>query len=222
MKPLTEFLPQPLPADPLPLAARWLQDAWAAMTQPNPNAMVLATVDARGQPSARVVLCKEIDTAQGQLVFFTNYESRKGQDLAQNARAAVVMHWDALHRQMRIEGVVSRAAVAESDAYFATRPWQRQVGAWASAQSRPLTARSELEAAVARTAQRFGAPLPGPEDDAATLTSPIPRPTHWGGYRLSIEAIEFWTEGASRLHDRARWTRSLPAAGPWSVTRLQP
>lgn len=236
MKPLTDFLPDTLPLDPLPLADRWLQDAWQAGTQPNPNAMVLATVDAAGRPSARVVLCKEINAAAGYVAFFSNYDSHKGLELATNGHAAIVMHWDALHRQLRIEGQVRLAPAADSDAYFASRPWQRRVGAWASAQSRPLRQRSDLESAVVQAAKRFGVPVPGPEDDA-TVTASIPRPPFWGGYYLWVEALELWTEGGSRLHDRARWTRRIefaaqdlpgqisvaaPRFGAWSVTRLQP
>lgn len=245
MQPLAEFLPVTLPDDPLPLAARWLEQAYAAGTQPNPNALVLATVDASGAPSARVVLCKEIQPQAGYLAFFSNYESRKGQELAANGRAAGVMHWDVLHRQLRVEGQVRLAPAAESDVYFASRPWQRRVGAWASAQSRPLAARSDLEQSVVKTAARFGVPVPGPEDTApeksavvaALLTTAIPRPPFWGGYHLWIEALELWTEGGARLHDRARWQRRVdfdggdlpgrvvsrpPAVTRWTVTRLQP
>jgi pyridoxamine 5'-phosphate oxidase len=236
MQPLSDFLPDVLPADPLLLTARWLQDAYDARSQPNPNAMVLATVDAGGRPSARVVLCKEIDVGQGYLSFFTNYESRKGQDLAQDGRAAVVMHWDALHRQLRFEGQVRPAPTAESDAYFASRPWQRRVGAWASQQSRPLAQRADLVRSIEQTAARFGVPVPGPEEDDS-VTQTIPRPPYWGGYHLWIEAVELWTEGGSRLHDRARWQRELqfaagdhpgqvvgkpPRLGAWQATRLQP
>lgn len=236
MKPLTDFLPDTLPTNPLPLANRWLEEAWQAGTQPNPNAMVLATVDDTGRPSARVVLCKEINSTGGYVAFFTNYDSRKGLELAANGRAAIVMHWDALHRQLRIEGQARLAPTAESDAYFASRPWQRRVGAWASAQSRPLRLRSDLETAVVQSAKRFGVPVPGPEDSVPVTTS-IPRPPFWGGYYLWIEALELWTEGGSRLHDRARWTRSIefapgdlpgqvsrqaPRLGAWAATRLQP
>jgi pyridoxamine 5'-phosphate oxidase len=147
---------------------------------------------------------------------------------------AIVMHWDHLYRQVRIEGQVVRAPAAESDAYFRTRPWQRRVGAWASAQSQPVDSRADLERAVVETAQRFGVPVPGPEDAAAPAGTGdgIPRPPHWGGYHVYADAVELWIEGESRIHDRARWTRSLTpsvdrhapptALGPWSVTRLQP
>jgi len=226
-----QLLPDPLPLEPLALAAEWLALATRRGDQPNPNAMTLATVGADGQPSARIVLCKDIRPVPGLLTFHTNYDSRKGEELANQPRAAVVFHWDHQHRQVRIEGRVVRAPAADSDAYFATRPWQRRIGAWASEQSRPVGSRAELEAAIRTVAARFGAPVPGPEDDpeqdriAASLQ--IPRPPNWGGYQLWASAVELWVEGESRIHDRVRWTRALAAGdpftpGPWSAQRLQP
>ena len=222
-----ETLPEPLPENPLVVAAAWLDQARLDAAQPNPNAMVLATVDAAGQPSARVVLCKDIVAAEGTIVFYTNYLSRKGRELELNPRAAIVFHWDHSHRQVRAEGVVERLGDAESDAYFRTRPWQSRLGAWASAQSRPVDSRASLVAAVTAAAQRFGIPYGGPGTaEPATITSEVPRPPHWGGYRLRVAAIELWVEGEYRIHDRARWTRPLAAgasgAGAWTVTRLQP
>ena len=224
----TETLPEPLPANPLETAAQWLEQARLDAAQPNPDAMVLATVDSRGHPSARVVLCKGIAAHPGFIQFVTNYQSRKGGDIDANPRAAIVFHWDHRHRQIRAEGLVERMSDAESDAYFRSRPWQSRIGAWASAQSRPVSSRSELAAAVAATARRFGIPYGGPgtpEPDHVTVD--VPRPAHWGGYRLYADAVELWVEGEFRIHDRARWTRSLTdAAGAakaaWSVTRLQP
>jgi pyridoxamine 5'-phosphate oxidase len=224
-----ECLPDPLPSDPLWLVADWLSQATRANVQPNPNAMVLATVDSEGAPSARVVLCKEIRPDAGYLTFFTNYLSRKGSELAANARAAVVMYWDVLHRQVRLEGRVTTTTAAESDAYFAARAWQSRIGAWASEQSAPIASRAELVQAVYAAAQRFAAPTPTSSDDTAPDPGVvIPRPPHWGGYHLWVEAAELWVEGAARLHDRARWTRTLTPAdggfkgGRWSATRLQP
>ncbi|MCU0760450.1 MAG: pyridoxamine 5'-phosphate oxidase [Steroidobacteraceae bacterium] len=227
-----QFLDEPLPAEPLALAADWLEEARRLKQQPNPDAMTVATVDADGRPSARIVLCKEIVARPGYLAFYTNYESRKGRELAGQPRAAVVLHWDHLHRQVRIEGRVVRAPAAESDAYFASRPWQRRIGAWASAQSRPVGSRGELEAAVVEVAQRFGTPVPGPEHASIDPGLVIPRPPHWGGYHVWADSVELWVEGESRIHDRARWTRTLAAGrgdgtsafvpGPWAVTRLQP
>ncbi len=224
----TETLPDPLPANPLDLAAQWLAEAKRHAAQPNPDAMVLATVDDRGHPSARVVLCKEIAAQQGYLLFYTNYASRKGSELKANPRAAIVFHWDHLHRQVRAEGQVQPLSDLENDAYHRTRPWQKQVGVWASRQSQPVESRQALAAAVAREAQRFGIPYDGPgsaEPDEISVT--VPRPPHWGGYRLYVDAVELWVEGEYRIHDRARWTRSLHGAAgtgatAWSATRLQP
>jgi pyridoxamine 5'-phosphate oxidase len=222
-----DLLPDPLPGEPFSLAHRWLQEAWAARQQPNPNAMVLATADAEGRPSARVVLCKDMVADPGFITFFTNYESRKGRELAANARAAVVMHWDHVHRQVRIEGAIVRAPDADSDAYFKSRAWQRRIGAWASQQSAPLAERTDLFRAIRATAARFGTPEPGPEYDA-TRDYDVPRPPFWGGYRLWADAVELWVEGESRYHERARWTRNLNPRGDgfdctaWRATRLQP
>ena len=225
----TETLPEPLPANPLEVAAQWLAQARLDASQPNPNAMVLATVDARGHPSARVVLCKEIDVQPGFILFYTNYQSRKGRELAHNPRAALVFHWDHRHRQVRAEGVVEPLSAAENDAYFQSRAWQSRIGAWASEQSEPVDSRQTLAMAVAATAQRFGIAYDGPgSPEPASVTVDVPRPPHWGGFRLVADAVELWVEGEFRIHDRARWTRTLPTpAGsdthaPWSVTRLQP
>jgi pyridoxamine 5'-phosphate oxidase len=224
----TETLPDPLPANPLKLVAEWLAQAKIDAAQPNPNAMVLATVDQRGQPSARVVLCKEIDAEAGYIVFYTNYQSRKGRDLETNPRAAVVFHWDHRHRQVRAEGRVEPLADAENDAYFRTRAWQSRIGAWASRQSEPVQSRAVLGSAVGAAAHRFGIPYDGPgSQEPADVPVEVPRPPYWGGYRLNVDAVELWVEGEFRIHDRARWTRtagSTPgaAAKTWAVTRLQP
>src|SRR6202041_1738694 len=154
----TETLPDPLPANPLELAAQWLSQAQRDAAQPNPNSMVLATVDSRGYPSARVVLCKEIAAQQGFILFYTNYRSRKGSELATNPRAAVVFHWDHLHRQVRAEGEGAVLSAAENDPYFRPRGWEKQLGAWASQQSQPVESRKALGAAVAQEARRFGIP----------------------------------------------------------------
>jgi pyridoxamine 5'-phosphate oxidase len=224
----TETLPHPLPANPLEMAAQWLKQAQADASQPNPNAMVLATVDGSGHPSARVVLCKDIDASRGCIVFYTNYLSRKGAELSGNPRAAAVFHWDHRHRQVRSEGRVEPMTAAENDAYFHSRPWQSQVGAWASQQSQPVQSRAAMAAAVAREAKRFGIPYDGPgSPEPEGISVDVPRPPHWGGYRLYADAVELWVEGEFRIHDRARWTRRLPASltdpsENWQVTRLQP
>jgi len=152
-----EVLPDLLPPDPLAIVSQWLQDAWAARSQPNANSMVLATSTRDGRPSARVVLCKDIVSPPGYVVFYSNYFSAKGRQLQANPRAAAVMPWDALHRQVRIEGPVTQAAASESDHYFAARAWQSRVGAWASAQSEPLASRAQLLDADAQSLGRPGA-----------------------------------------------------------------
>jgi pyridoxamine 5'-phosphate oxidase len=229
MKHYSELLPDPLPSEPLVVLNQWMAQSWQQRLQPNPNAMVLATTDPDGHPSARVVLCKEIVAQPGYLVFFTNYLSRKGRQLARNPRAAAVIHWDALHRQVRVEGPVVQAPAAASDAYFASRPWQSRVGAWASEQSAPIASREAMRKAVASTAERFGVPDPTRAAAEGSTEIQIPRPPHWGGYHLWADSVELWVEGEARIHDRARWTRELTpqadgffSAGPWSATRLQP
>jgi pyridoxamine 5'-phosphate oxidase len=229
MKHFAELLPDPLPTEPLVVLNQWMAQSWQQRLQPNPNAMVLATTDPDGHPSARVVLCKEIVAQPGYLVFFTNYLSRKGRQLARNPRAAAVIHWDALHRQVRVEGPVVQAPAAASDAYFASRPWQSRVGAWASEQSAPIASREAMRKAVTSTAERFGVPDPTRAAAEGSTEIQIPRPPHWGGYHLWADSVELWVEGEARIHDRARWTRELTpqadgffSAGPWSATRLQP
>jgi pyridoxamine 5'-phosphate oxidase len=224
-----ELLPDPLPAEPLELGLAWLEEATRRAEQPNPNSMVVATADATGMPSARVVLCKELRPVPGYVTFYTNYESHKGHDLDVNPRAAVVMHWDHRHRQLRIEGPVVRTSAEESDAYYRTRAWQSRIGAWASRQSEPIASRAEMYKQIAKTALRLAVPAP---DDDARAPDPgvrIPRPPYWGGYHVWAEAVELWCEGSARIHERARWTRRLEPRpnggfdpGPWSVTRLQP
>ncbi|HKQ15744.1 MAG TPA: pyridoxamine 5'-phosphate oxidase [Steroidobacteraceae bacterium] len=216
------MLPDPLPVDPMPLFEAWFRDAAARRAQPNPDSMIVATAATSGEPSARVVLCKRIDVAGGYIVFFTNYQSRKGRELAARPRAAAVFHWDALHRQVRIEGPVVRSPESESDQYFASRALDSRVAAWASAQSEPLASRELLLQRVREFGARFGV-APGATNGA------VPRPPHWGGTRLWVDTIELWSEGAYRVHDRAVWTRSLQrgddysfVGGPWRSTRLNP
>jgi pyridoxamine 5'-phosphate oxidase len=198
------------------VASEWLAEAWRRRLQPNPNAMTLATATLEGWPAARIVLCKDVVGVPGYVVFYTNFHSRKGLELAENPRAAAVMHWDHMHRQVRIEGLVEPAPAADSDAYFASRARDSRIGAWASAQSKPVASREALIAQVREATQRFA-------------STEVPRPSFWGGYRLWAEAVELWVEGDARIHDRARWTRALKRSedgsmqpGPWSVTRLQP
>ena len=223
---LAEHLPEPLPDDPFPLLLAWYNHAQVAGTQPNPNAMALATVDAQGRPSARMVLCKGIEPTTGAFEFFTNYNSRKARDLEATRRAALVLHWDHLDRQVRVEGPVVRSAPNRSDEYFASRPWESRIGAWASEQGRPVASREAMLERIMSTMSRFGLDPFNPPAAGATVN--IPRPPHWGGYWLHSERIEMWVSGPGRLHDRAEWVRELTpsspgfAAGRWRSTRLQP
>jgi len=216
-------LPEKLPSDPLPLLARWLDDAKGDGSLPNADAMALATIDASGQPAVRIVLCKQIVVDPGYLVFYTNYSSAKGAAIEANSRVAAVFHWDHLNRQARIEGIAVRSPAEESDVYFASRDKESQVGAWASAQSQPICSRLQLLNKHVATARK----LSGLAVDSGIML--VPRPPFWGGYRIWISAIEFWMRGEARLHDRGRWERSLhpspdgdPIPGIWSATRLQP
>ena len=211
---------EPLPADPFPIAAAWLAEAFAAKQQIDPHAIALATVDEAGRPEVRFVLCKALEPESGALVFYTNKRSPKGRALRAHAYASAAFLFGPQQRQMRIGGPVSDASDAEADDYFATRPLDSRVGAWASAQSEPIAAREQLEAAYARRAAQFGV-AEGAESSAAAPPLAIPRPPHWGGYRIHAEQVELWHSRPGRLHDRALWTRELPR-GPWRAQRLQP
>jgi len=190
------------PADPFALFSQWFAEA--SETEPNdPNAMTLATSTPDGRPSARMVLLKGHD-AEG-FVFYTNLESRKGEELAANPRAALLFHWKSLHRQVRVEGAVWAVDDEEADAYFASRPRLSRLGAWASRQSRPLTGRFELERRVAEYELRY--------------SGAVPRPPHWSGFRVVPGRIEFWRERPFRLHDRTLYQRT---ADGWAVSRLYP
>jgi len=190
--------------DPFDQARAWLAEAEA--TEPNdPNAIALATVDADGLPNVRMVLLKEIEPAA--FVFYTNYDSRKGQEIAASGKAAFVMHWKSLARQIRVRGLVSREDGPKADAYYASRSLQSRLGAWASRQSQPLSSRAALMAEVTRVTATKG---PNPD-----------RPPFWGGFRIVPLEIEFWQDGAFRLHDRIRWERATVESG-WKTTRLNP
>jgi pyridoxamine 5'-phosphate oxidase len=223
-------LPAELPDDPMHWADAWIREAMTDAVQRNANSMTLATVGPDRQPSARVVLCKEVVPDPGYLVFHTNYRSRKTRELTGNAKVAAVFHWDSLGRQVRIEGIAVRSPESESDAYFATRGWGSRLGAWGSDQSAPIGSREALIAQVKERAAELGLVL---EADTQTLAveppPPIARPPHWGGIRIWAAAIELWIEGTDRIHDRALWTRNLVrtdehafAVTPWVGTRLQP
>ncbi|MFO0783163.1 MAG: pyridoxamine 5'-phosphate oxidase [Phycisphaerales bacterium] len=193
------------PAHPLQAFQKWWDAAHARLALPNPNAMSVATVDADGQPSVRIVLCRAFD--ERGLVFYTNRQSRKGEALHVHPRACCNFHWDPLDRQVRIEGTVTLTTDAESDAYWASRPRENRINACASQQSRPVGTRAALEAAVAELEQRFA----GKE---------IPRPVHWGGYRIALDRVEFWQGHKHRLHDRIVYLRQDD--GSYTITRLCP
>jgi pyridoxamine 5'-phosphate oxidase len=191
-------------ADPLRQFDQWMQEAIKAQV-PEPNAMTLATVGSDLRPSTRIVLVKGYDA--GGIVFYTNYDSRKGRELAGNPYAALQFHWVELERVVRIEGQVEKVSEAESDAYFASRPLDSRIGAWASPQSQVIAGRSVLVA----NAAKFGAQF---------MLNP-PRPAHWGGYRLAAAEWQFWQGRPSRMHDRLRYSWS-PTLARWSVDRLAP
>ena len=195
-------------ADPFALAQSWLDEA--AGTEPNdPNAMALSTVDADGLPDARMVLLKEIEAeGGGAFVFYTNYGSAKAMQIEAAGKAAAVLHWKSLRRQVRFRGVVEREEGPQADAYYASRSLPSRLGAWASRQSQPLSSRQALMAEVAKVSARH-------------LLNP-PRPPYWGGFRIRPLQIEFWADGEHRLHDRFRWARDDPRGAEWTVQRLNP
>lgn len=195
--------------NPFAIAQRWLDEATPAEVN-DPNAIALATVDESGLPNARMVLLKEIEIAgegDGAFVFYTNYGSAKGREIAASGKAAFVMHWKSLRRQVRARGLVTREEGAQADAYYASRSLKSRLGAWASHQSEPLSSREALMAEVAKITLQKG-PMPS-------------RPPFWGGFRLRPLEVEFWADGAFRLHDRFRWRREAVGA-PWSIVRLNP
>jgi len=205
----------PPPDDPVRTAAQWLGEA-EALGRRNANAMALASVDAAGRPSARMVLLKEL-APLGYAVFYTNYTSRKGEELLSTRRGAAVLYWHELGRQVRFEGPVVRSPDSESDAYFTTRPLPSQINAWSSEQSRPLADPAALEERAAKVAA------------TKPTGAGLPRPEFWGGFRLWLEAIELWVEGRDRFHQRVRYERRLDArdahtfeTGRWSWQRVQP
>lgn len=190
--------------DPFVVAQQWLSAAEESEAT-DANAIALATVDAAGLPNVRMVLLKEIEPAA--FVFYTNYESRKAVEISATGKAAFVMHWKSLARQIRVRGLVTKEDGPIADAYYQSRSLKSRLGAWASRQSQPLTSRAGLMAEVAKVTAQHG-------------TNPA-RPAHWGGYRIAPLEIEFWSDGAFRLHDRFRWSRQT-VLDDWTVTRLNP
>ncbi|SMX28358.1 Pyridoxine/pyridoxamine 5'-phosphate oxidase [Pelagimonas phthalicica] len=190
--------------DPFALSQAWLDEAVKSEIN-DPNAIALSTVDADGMPNVRMVLLKDIEADA--FVFYTNYGSVKAQELDAQGKASFVMHWKSLRRQIRVRGLVEREEGPQADVYYASRSLKSRLGAWASHQSQPLSSRSALMAEVAKVTATKG---PNP-----------PRPEFWGGYRIRPLEIEFWADGAFRLHDRFRWTRA-DCKGKWKVNRLHP
>jgi pyridoxamine 5'-phosphate oxidase len=192
-------------ANPFHLFAEWFAEA--STSEPNdPNAMALATVDADGLPDVRMVLMKGYDDHG--FVFYSHIASQKGRELAANPKAALLFHWKSLRRQIRIRGTVTPVTDAEADAYFASRPKQAQIGAWASKQSQPLESRFAFEQAIAKVAARY-------------LVGDVPRPAGWSGWRITPHRVEFWHDRPFRLHDRIEFSRDTPEQ-PWTKTRLYP
>ena len=190
--------------DPFQITRDWLE--LASQSEVNdPNAMSLATVDAKGLPNVRVVLLKDIE--DDAFVFYTNYESAKGNEIAASGKAAFVLHWKSIRRQIRVRGTVAREAGEIADSYYKSRSLESKIGAWASQQSRPLESRATLMSEVERLSAAIGA---DPE-----------RPPFWGGFRIIPLEMEFWSDGKSRLHDRHRWTR-VTSDHSWEITRLNP
>jgi pyridoxamine 5'-phosphate oxidase len=198
----------PLPEEPVAVVKRWLAEATAEGRQEIPHAVALATADPDGRPSVRMVLCVAIDVAAGAFTFHSNRESRKGRALAADPRAAIVFHWSG--RQARIEGDVAPAPDDVSERYFASRPLEARLSAWASRQSEPVASRAALLADLAAVAERFG---------ARAESDPVPRPPHWGGFVLTAREVELWASRPGRIHDRALFRRR---PGGWHSQRLQP
>ena len=216
------LLPEILPDDPMHQAKRWFDRTNSEKWQPNPNAMTLSTVDKNNAPSSRIVLCKYFVADPGYIVFFTNYNSRKGKEIRDNSEVSLVFHWDNIGRQLRIKGIAVYSPSSESDEYFASRNRGSQISAWGSNQSQPVESRSELIKQMNDKLDEF--------DSSGTHNKKeIPRPPHWGGIRVWAKEIELWMDGEDRVHDRARWTRKLEinkddsfSVSKWIGTRLQP
>lgn len=216
------LLPEILPDDPMHQAKRWFDRTNSEKWQPNPNAMTLSTVDKNNAPSSRIVLCKYFVADPGYIVFFTNYNSRKGKEIRDNSEVSLVFHWDNIGRQLRIKGIAVYSPSSESDEYFASRNRGSQISAWGSNQSQPVESRSELIKQMNDKLDEFD--ISGTNNEKE-----IPRPPHWGGIRVWAHEIELWMDGEDRVHDRARWTRKLKinqdnsfSTSKWIGTRLQP
>lgn len=221
-EPHDAWLSGPLPENPLPRLREWIDEALADKSLFLPEAMTLATVEPDGRPLARVVLCKDFDAERGWITFYTNQRSRKARALERQPYASVLFHWHVLLRQARVDGPITVVPEGEADAYFASRPLEARLSAWASDQSEPVDSRETLVRKMEEMAERFGTSWP------KVLDGDVPRPKHWGGYRVWAERVELWAGRNGRLHDRAEWTRPLRledeiyVGGDWSAQRLQP
>ncbi len=209
--PRDQSLADPVCADPFEILTIWFAEARSSGML-NPDAMTIGTLDERGDPRARTVLCRGIDEKRGALTFYTNRDSAKGRQIARRARASVVVYWDPLGRQICAAGDVEPTTGAESDAYWATRPRLSQLAARGSRQSQPIATRAALLEQIDAEAKRFG---------GVDASQPVPRPAYWGGYRVVLERVELWVASSGRAHDRVLWQREREGAA-WRATRLQP
>ena len=219
------MLSQSMTQNPLLLLQSWLNEAVELDLQPNPDTMAIATSNSQGLPNVRMVLCKEINTEEGYVVFYTNYNSVKSMEIKENPKCSALFHWDKLGYQIRIRGEILQSPDKENDAYFASRHLGSQVGAWASNQSNPVVDRQALDDQFRKILDRFNLT----NESITRNEQKIPRPPHWGGYRLWIEEIEFWLNQKDRLHDRLHFRRVLTISSEgietekkWAVKRLQP
>ena len=222
---MRKILSQSMTQNPLLLLQSWLNEAMELDLQPNPDTMAIATSNSQGLPNVRMVLCKEINTEEGYLVFYTNYNSVKSLEIKENPKCSALFHWDKLGYQIRIRGEILQSPDEENDAYFASRHLGSQVGAWASNQSNPVEDREALDDQFKKILDRFNLT----SESITRNEQKIPRPPHWGGYRLWIEEIEFWLNQKDRLHDRLHFRRALTISSEgietekkWTVKRLQP
>ena len=222
---MRKMLSQSMTQNPLLLLQSWLNEAMELDLQPNPDSMAIATSNSQGLPNVRMVLCKEINTEEGYVVFYTNYDSVKSMEIKENPKCSALFHWDKLGYQIRIRGEILQSTNKENDAYFASRHLGSQIGAWASNQSNPVEDRQALDDQFRKILDRFNLT----SESITRNEQKIPRPPHWGGYRLWIKEIEFWLNQKDRLHDRLHFRRTLTISNEgieaeknWTVKRLQP
>ena len=222
---MRKILSQSMTQNPLLLLQSWLNEAMELDLQPNPDSMAIATSNSQGLPNVRMVLCKEINTEEGYVIFYTNYDSVKSMEIKENPKCSALFHWDKLGYQIRIRGEILQSTDKENDAYFASRHLGSQVGAWASNQSNPVEDRQALDDQFRKILDRFNLT----SESITRNEQKIPRPPHWGGYRLWIKEIEFWLNQKDRLHDRLHFRRTLTISNEgieaeknWTVKRLQP